>query len=116
MPPSGPVSTTPVTRIASAVMPDTWMVGIPAGMRCVAMSRIEQKKTEASTSRLKALKPSKPGRMMRSTPAKPAAIALQRRQPTFSPKNSTDPKVTTSGNVWKIDTTLFSGMYCSASM
>ena len=48
------------------------------------------------------------------TPASPMVIASQRRQPTFSPRNSAAAIVTVSGNAWKIAVTLASGICFSA--
>ena len=48
--------------------------------------------------------------MMISTPTNPIKIALQRRQPTFSPKKIAANIVTVSGNDWRIAVTLASGI------
>ncbi len=53
---------------------------------------------ENTATRLAAVKPSVPGRTMTSTPMKPATTALQRRMRTTSPRNSTAPIVTNSGD------------------
>jgi len=39
----------------------------------------------------------KPGRIMTRTPAKPTAVAVQRRQPTLSPSSGTERAVTSIG-------------------
>jgi hypothetical protein len=48
------------------------------------------------------MKPCMPGRITMSTARNPITIAVQRRMPTFSPRNSAAPAVTTSGVIWAI--------------
>ena len=47
---------------------------------------------------------------MMSTPTKPTMAAIQRRTPTFSPRNGPASAVTNSGTVNQIATMLASGM------
>jgi hypothetical protein len=56
------------------------------------------------------IKLSNPGRKINKTPINPITTALQRRQPTFSPKKTAPPIVTINGVVIKIDAADESGV------
>jgi len=70
---------------------------IAAGRARVARSRAASPATPITANSALASKPANPGRMISITPAKPTMIAVQRRQPTGSPRNSAAPMVTASG-------------------
>ena len=62
------------------------------------------------------IKLSNPGRKINKTPKNPIIIAVQRRQPIFSPKNIAAPVVTINGVVIKIDATDESGVKAIAEV
>ena len=62
------------------------------------------------------IKLSNPGRKINKTPKNPIITAVQRRQPTFSPKNTAAPIVTINGVVIKIDAADESGVKAIAEV
>ncbi|MDZ7829510.1 MAG: hypothetical protein U5K33_08515 [Halofilum sp. (in: g-proteobacteria)] len=75
---------------------------ISAGIRRLARSRRASAATATTASSDAGAKPPRPGWMISITPAKPTAIAAQRRHPTGSPRNSAAPSVTASGVACRI--------------
>ena len=65
--------------------------------RAVETSRTTTKPTDTSTQIELGSNPATPGRTMIITPTKPTAIAIHRRGPTFSPRNSAAAAVIASG-------------------
>ena len=76
---------------------DSCIEVIDGATRRVARSRTASPATASSAQSEAGSNPLRPGRMMTSTPRKPTRIAVQRRQPTVSPRNTAAPKVTASG-------------------
>ena len=70
---------------------------IVGATRRVARSRTASPATASSAQSEAGSNPLRPGRMITSTPRKPTRIAVQRRQPTVSPRKTAAPKVTASG-------------------
>ncbi len=106
------VIATPALAMAKVVAPDTSSDGKPAGRRRVNRSRAAAKNTDNSTNSDIAWKPPRPGRIMINTPTKPTAIAIQRRQPTGSPRNTAAPTATASGNACRIAAIVAKGSAC----
>ena len=79
------------------------------------MARVDKSLTaknivEITASSEAGIKLSNPGRKINKTPINPIITAVQRRQPTFSPKNTAAPIVTINGVVIKIDAADESGV------
>ena len=85
-------------------------------MARVAKSLTAKNIVEITASSEAGIKPSNPGRKINKTPKNPIIIAVQRRQPIFSPKNTAAPIVTINGVVIKIDATDESGVKAIAEV
>ena len=85
-------------------------------MARVAKSLTAKNIVEITASSEAGIKLSNPGRKINKTPKNPIIIAVQRRQPTFSPKNTAAPIVTINGVVIKIDATDESGVKAIAEV
>ena len=94
----------------------SWRFDIAGGAARVARSRPAKPSVPATARSEAGWKASRPGRRITSTPAKPTPIASQRRQPTFSPKQSAAPATTTSGVACRIAEALDSGVSAMASV
>ena len=79
-------------------------------MARVAKSLTAKNIVEITASSEAGIKLSNPGRKINKTPINPIITAVQRRQPTFSPKNTAAPIVTINGVVIKIDAADDSGV------
>ena len=88
--------------------------GTERSRRRVIASRNVINPTAISARTAYSLKPSLPGRMMIKTPIKPTRMALHRRQPTASPKNTAANIVTVNGNDCKIAVILANGICAKA--
>src|SRR4051812_34753264 len=79
----------PTTARVTAELSDTTSVGTTAGTQRDAMSRVAPAKEEKTTSQVQTSRSPGRGWITISTPTKPTAIAVQRRQPTVSFSSST---------------------------
>lgn len=89
---------------------ETVVVEISKRMARVTKSLTAKNKVEITAKSDAGIKLSNPGRKINNTPKKPTITAVQRRQPTFSPKNTAAPIVTISGVAIKIDDAEESGV------
>ncbi len=106
----------PTTVLAAAVNRVMVSDGMSETTRRVTRSRPEVKKTAARSRREAGAKPPVVGLRMISTPQKPKLIAVQRRQPTGSPRKRAAPSVTARGSDCMIDDTLAKSIRPSALM
>ncbi len=103
-----------ITSMAKPATP-SWAFDRIFGAARVARSRPAKPSVPATASSAIASNPAEPGRRIISTPTKPTATAVHRRQPTGSPKTSAAPATTTSGVACRIAEAADSGISASAS-
>ena len=89
---------------------ETVVVEISNRMARVTKSLTAKNKVEITARSDAGIKLSNPGRKINNTPKNPTITAVQRRQPTFSPKNTAAPIVTINGVAIKIDVAEESGV------
>ena len=93
----------PETPHAKNAYMETVVVEISNRMARVTKSLIAKNTVEITAKSDAGIKLSNPGREINKTPKNPTITAVQRRQPTVSPKNTAAPIVTINGVAIKID-------------